>query len=232
MQYETNKTKHMRITLTFSPTEIPFKNSSQNTHSIGLVHNLLGEDNPYHDKFSNYSLSMLRGGVRVEDGITYPNGGQLFISSPDMEIINKICMSLIYGKEFKLRDMKLESWTVEDIKVHSDYDIIHTLSPILLKDEGKRITFEDANFIERLNIQSLAKLQKNGLTPKELKGFVIKPFHFEKAKVERPKIRNVVNPSSKVMLVVEGTPTARKMLYGMGLGNSTGCGFGAVKVRM
>lgn len=221
----------MRIKLTFGATSTPFTEPTQN-YVNGVIHTILGKGNSYHDTFSNYSVSMLRGGKYTDKGLVYPNGGEVYVSSPDMEFIDTFLINLIHQQGLMLRDMKLLSYEVSEIKVHSDYDIIHTLSPILLKKDNRRITFKDDGFIERLNEQSMAKLVKNGLTEADLKGFVIKPFHFENGQVKLPKVNNVVNPSSKVMLVVEGTPIARKTIYEMGLGNSTGCGFGAVKVRI
>lgn len=220
----------MRIILKFKETVVPFSEPTQN-YVNGMIHTILGKDNPYHDNFSNYSVSFLRGGKLTSEGLIYPDGGKLYISSPDETFIETILINIIHNRSLKLRDMPLISYEVCDIRVNNKYDVIETLSPILLKTKGKRITFKDNEFITILEQQCISKLTKNGLTHTDLKGFTIKPFHFENAKVQLPKIKNVVNPSSHVMLVVEGTAKARKMIYEMGLGNSTGCGFGAVKVR-
>ena len=220
----------MRIILNFGPTVVPFTKPTQN-YVNGVVHTILGKDNPYHDKFSNYSVSFLRGGKLTSEGLIYPNGGQVYISSPDNAFMSIFLMNLMNNQNIKLRDMPLIKCDMTNIIVHSNYDIIEPLSPILLKHENNRITFKDENFIPLLEKQCISKLIKNGLTQADLKGFVIKPFHFENGKIQRPKINKVVNPSSHVMLLIEGAPKARKMLYEMGLGNSTGCGFGAVKVR-
>ena len=220
----------MRITLNFEPTLVPFSEPTQN-YVNGMVHTIIGKDNPYHDKFSNYSVSFLRGGILTSEGLIYPNGGKVFISSPDETFIETILINLIHSKNIKLRDMSLTSYDVCDININARYDIIETLSPILLKHKGKRLTFKDESFLTILTEQCIAKLTKNGLSKSDLKGFTIKPFHFENAKIQVPKVKNVVNPSSQVMLVIEGTAKARKMIYEMGFGNSTGCGFGAVKVR-
>ena len=43
-------------------------------------------------------------------------------------------------------------------------------------------------------------------------------------------MKNVVNKSSQVMLLVRGKKEMRLALYKMGLGKSTGCGFGAIEI--
>lgn len=220
----------MRITLNFEPTMVPFIEPTQN-YVNGMVHFILGENNPYHNSFSNYSVSFLIGGTLTTDGLIFPNGGKVYISSPDNIFIETVLLGLIQKKNIKLRDIRLMSYDVSDIKINNRYDIVKTLSPILLKKGEKRFTFKDEEFLPLLKQQCIAKLTKNGLTSTDLNGFNIKPFHFENAKVKLPKIKNVVNPSSDVMLVIEGSAKARKMIYEMGLGNSTGCGFGAIKVR-
>ena len=227
----------MRIILNFGPSKTVFRNSFQSECLRGVIHKILGKNNTEHDTFSTYSVSTLRGGKMVKGGISYPKGGFVYVSSPDPIFLDKFWSNLISllrtSEKIELHDMELLNVAIENIQVNKSYDIIHVES-LLLKNDNKWITFEDEEFIPILNKKSLAKLQGKGigLTDDDLKGFNIKPFHFENAKIERPKIRNVVNPSSKVMLVVEGTEIARKTLYELGLGQSTGSSYGAViKVR-
>ena len=66
----------MRITLNFEPTMVPFNEPTQN-YVNGMVHAIIGKDNSYHDKFSNYSVSFLRGGKLTPEGLIYPNGGKV-----------------------------------------------------------------------------------------------------------------------------------------------------------
>ena len=143
----------MRITLNFGSTLVPFTEPTQN-YVNSMLHSILGKNNPYHDKFSCYSVSFLRGGKLTSDGLVYPDGGKLYISSPDETFIETFLISLIHSKNVKVRDMVLTSYDISDISVNAKYDIIETLSPILLKENGKRITFKDTSFLSVLDLGS------------------------------------------------------------------------------
>ena len=217
----------MRLKLIFKESKLPFIEVPQDAVN-SCVHRMLGEDNKYHDKFSPYAISSLFGGIIKNGKMTYPNGAYFYISTIDEEFIEKIIMKTIDGVE--MLDMKLESILFEEFKLHNDYDIIRTISPILLQDKNKNITYQDDNFIEVLTHKSKLKLLHNGFTQKQIDTLKIEPFHFEKARLKFPKVHKVVNKSSQVMLVVKGDKDIRKALYEFGLGKSTGSGFGSIEI--
>lgn len=217
----------MRIKLIFNESKLPFVEVPQDIVN-SCVHRMLGEDNKYHDKFSPYAVSSLFGGVIKDGKMSYPNGAYFYISAIDEEIIEKIVMKTIDGVE--MLDMKLNSILFEDFNPHNEYDIVRTISPILLVDKNKNITYQDDNFIEVLTQKSRLKLLHNGFTQKQIDTLKIEPFHFEKARLKFPKVHKVVNKSSQVMLVVRGDKNMRKALYEFGFGKSTGSGFGSIEI--
>lgn len=218
----------MRIKLKFSESKMPFNEPTQNAVN-SCVHRILGENNKYHNTFSNYSVSSLFGGIIIDNKMTYPNGAHFYISSIDNEFIEQIMFKIIDGN-IEMHDMKLLGVDFEKFNVHSDYDIIRTISPILLKDKERTVTYQDNDFINILTQKSKIKLLKSGFSEKDVNTLSIEPFHFEKARLKFPKVKNVVNKSSQVMLIVRGKKEMRLALYKMGLGKSTGCGFGAIEI--
>ena len=218
----------MRLKLKFSESKIPFTYPTQNAVN-SCIHRILGENNKYHNSFSNYCVSSLFGGVIVDNKMTYPNGAHFYVSSLDEELIEKIMFSVINGN-VEMCDMKLIGIDIENFNLHNDYDIIRTISPILLKDNENIITYQDSDFIKVLTEKSKSKLLKNGFSENDVKTLKIEPFHFENARLKFPKVKNVVNKSSQVMLLVRGKKEMRLALYKMGLGKSTGCGFGAIEI--
>ena len=218
----------MRIKINFSCHKDGFDKPIQD-YVNSFIHKLLGHNNVYHDSFSNYSISSLNGGVIVDGKITYPYGGYLYISSLDMDFLFKIKKALL-KTNFQLCDMSPVSANIEDFYPMNEYDIIRTVNPILLKDGDNIITYKDENFIEVLLEKSKKKLLHNGIPYNKVETLNIEPFHFEKAKVKYAKVKNVINKSSHVMLCIKGDRDARYALYNLGLGKSTGCGFGNVDI--
>ena len=219
----------MRLKIKFEKGNRPFPSSTQDA-ILGYINSILGENNSYHGKFSDYNVSDLQGEKTIDDEhrIIYPNGSHIYISSPNMEFLTKFLMD---GHKYQLNDMNVKSIEVEPIHVNSNYDIIRTYSPILIKKDDKQITFEDDDFIQILTDKSRKKLIHNGISLSDANTLTLELFHPENAKVQKRRVHNLVNVGSHVMLLVKGKPNVRKKLYQLGLGYCTGCGFGFVNVK-
>lgn len=197
----------------------------------GFVNKLLGENNPYHGKFSKYSVSRLQNGMYLDGNVIFTNGAFLTISSCDNEFIDKIVLSLTYNRnELYISNLKFRKFEISEFDVHSEYDIIRTTSPIRLQTKDKFITFEDDEFVSHLRDKSIKKLIYNGLNEKVANTLDFELFHPENAKIRFYNINGCKNICSQVMLLVRGNKEARKLIYELGLGSSTGFGFGSVKL--
>ena len=222
----------MRIKISFKPSMV--KHSGSIHHYVnGMIHKLLGSNNKYHNNFSTYAVSSLQGGKLINGGIVFNNGAYLYISFPDStSFYNDIMMGLLTSDKTFAGDLEFDNKIDEcDFKPHKSYDIVRTISPILLKnDNGETITFKDDDFIRIITEKSKKKLIKNGISVEKADSIELIPFHFENGKLKYVKVKNVVNVSSQVMFLVKGDIQARYMLYCLGLGKSTGSGFGSVEI--
>lgn len=221
----------MIIILNFSKnTElVPFTTQEKvNTY----IHDLLGRNNKYHDTFSEYAISSLQGSVSTSEGLNFPNGGKIFISTDDMEFLN-LLFTNINKEEFKDLGwgMKFINSEFKDFNVNDYCDKVQTICPILLNDSTtkKSITFNDEQFIEELEKNCRKKLS-HYFDDKKLSTFKIEINKVENAKVKKILVHNVLNICSSIRLRVVGDKEVRKKLYTLGFGKSTGCGFGSVKI--
>lgn len=223
--------------IVFSPLKIEFCGCDKvitdciEDHIIGFVHKLLGDNNQWHDNFSEYNVSDIYGYKVVKDGICFPDGGYFYVTSTDNNFLNTLVVNLCkMQEELTLCGMKLKKFSFADgVELCKDYDIIH-VSRLLLKSHDEYKTYKDADFIDILTEQSKKKLLKMGYEEKDVKNFNITPFHFENAKLRVSKRKNFSHPTSDVMLVVRGKEDCRSSLYSIGLGNSTGYCFGTVEL--
>ena len=218
----------MRLHINLSPntTTVPF---NYQKGLVSTLHQWLGP-NPWHDDLSLYSLSWLSDGNRVENGFEFPDGCQFFISTPMPELLERILSQNLLGRPL--------SWgmMVSGIQLQPTPDFgpkarFKAQSPILIKrmlpGETNHKYFFPNNPVANLFLTETLnkKLTKAGLP--------------EKAKVmfdptySNPKIRKITYNRIEIKaalcpVVVEGSPKAVAFAWEVGIGNSTGIGFGAV----
>lgn len=202
------------------------------------IHRCIGENNVFHDAFSDYCISSLQGGKLnpATNMLEFDRKPYiLFLINPkskNFEIYNKL-LTGVYSQKNKLFDMKYYCVASFDYKVMPKYDKIYMASPILLKKYDKenkktiKVTCKDDGFIELLKANCINKLKHNGIVDETFDIVLRNP---EKAKQKLIMVGDVFNPCTMASFLVYGKKETRDTLYSMGLGNSTGSGFGMIKV--
>ena len=225
----------IRLALKFKPNIIPLRNSLDD-EIIGFIHSILGKCNKWHDSFSRYSISSMCGGKIVDGMYVFDKGGTIYVSSSDEEFILTFLANLKKVNGFKVCGFEYIGYDYVSNEIMSNYDIVKTLSPILLKTSkdkvDKYITIENKEeFFKTLNEHCYRKLKNQGFTDNDLKGFLIEPFHFECASLKKSHHKNYTLPCSKLMMIIKGKSVCRKCLYEIGIGSSTGYCFGSIEIK-
>lgn len=198
----------------------------------GFNHSIIGENNKYHDKFSAYAISSLQGGKLCEDKkhLSFENEPYFYVSSNDLEFISNFinnistCNCSVFGMKFKRIDVMC------DFIPNQYFDKIITISPIILYNEDytKKCTIKnDSIFEERLNNHCKSKLKHLGIIDDTFKIEIVKP---EYSKEKSIWVGKVFNPCTMSRFKVYGKKETRFILYTLGLGCSTGSGFGSVEI--
>ena len=231
----------MRIKINFKKTteSIPVRRFNYLNKEInGFVNMLLGNNNEYHGKFSRYSVSPMLGYVfnRADKTIEFPSGAYINISTDDDVFMNRIVAGLLKIKsEVKVGHLYLNRdnmFNVSDFQIGRYFDIIRTTGPVIVKDGSEAVTFksDEERFLKILRNKSVKKLVHNGIDEETAETLKFQLFHPENAREEVWEIGKQKNIVSRVMLVVKGNKTVREKLYNLGLGVSTGFGFGSVDI--
>ena len=221
----------MRIKIKFGPNSEMFDKPT-NDYVNGFIHSVLGEGNKWHDAFSPYSVSTMHGGVFDKESgmIQFPNGGHFVVSSDNEEFLSDLLCGLAMTSEAKLQTMKYLGFDSYSCGASSYFDVLR-VENIRLKKDDKEITFKDDGFIDTLLEHTKKKLKHNGIEDADAETIKFQPFHPENWKVKLVKMKcgtekENITPSSTIMVVVRGKKVAREKILSLGLGSSTGSGFG------
>jgi len=228
----------MKIKIKFGPSVQPIS-YPMNKQINGFINKVLGENNKYHGKVSSHSVSLMNGRKvfnRANMTVEFPEGGYIYVSSPDSDFMLDLIVGLgnidkadICGMELKRIDDG--RYDVCNFSPNKTYDYVTTLSPIIIKNEKKNITYKHENFLDVLTDKSIKKLVHNGV-PEEYASTI----HMDLCEHDSNRTFDMLvagqhNICSRVTLKVYGNIEARMALYEMGLGRSTSFCFGNVKIN-
>lgn len=224
----------MRLKIKLSGTKetLPINNQ----HLVnGFFHKLLGNGNDYHDGPSDYSVSNLRGGKFIGNSgkfignsrISFEYGGYIMVSAYDINILNKLLIGMMKHTIFN-GDIKVTGFEyLPEENFYNGWNHFRTLTPILLKNSGKFKTINDIDFLYDLTNQTKRKLKS--INPKlDLSNFEISIKSHKAHKVKKVLVKNVINKASQCQLSIKCNKNVAKILYNVGIGNSTGSGFGMI----
>jgi CRISPR-associated endoribonuclease Cas6 len=195
---------------------------------VGALHKWLGENNE-HDALSMYSLSWLSGGKGTNKGLDFPYGAEWFISSYDVNFIKKVINGVRKDAEIAF-GMKVTELTVDDTPDFGRTQRFTLASPIFIKrtieEREKHFTFNDVE-ADSLMTQTLKhKLDKAGL---DSEGISIQfDRNYSKAKTILCTYGKIKNKANYCPIIIEGSPEQIAFAWNVGIGNSTGIGFGSL----
>jgi len=245
----------MRIKVNFSKNTSDVPNN--NSVVLEYLHRCLGRDNKYHDKASSYNISHLYGGEINQHNLStlnFPNGGYFIVSSMDKEFMSKLLMGLLdspqisYGMKFlnieHINETFMDGWnhfaTLSPFIIKGNYGK-NNYSFMTLDGEYKRTDGkwsieekEDYNFqnvVKEYLINKLKKIDSN----LNLTDFNVKIDEFDKDgkkhnkhKVKKVYVKNVLNFANQCQVSIYCKKSIAELLYNIGIGQSTGAGFGAI----
>ena len=196
----------------------------------GCVHKWLGEDNVQHGKVSLYSFSFLRNVETVKNGIKLKNGSYFMLSFHDTHLAKTVIKNILDDPEM-FYGAKVYDIQIQETPRFSEKERFLLASPILIQrftdDNNRHYTFSDAKSDEYLTETLKTKAKIAGLNSENLKVYFDRSYHSPKTKIISYK--NIKNKVNVCPVIIEGTPEMIGFAWNVGLGNSTGIGFGALK---
>ncbi len=195
---------------------------------IGIFHKWMGWNN-IHDEISLYSLSWLQGAKPNNNGFNFPKGAHWFVSFYDEAIGKQLIKSVMNDNNFFL-GMNVKEIQIQETPEFGNRERFTVASPIFIRkyDENKKakhLTFKDkdANYY-------LTETLKKKLRIAKLNDNVKVSFdeNYYNPKTKLVKIKGVKSRANFCPVIIEGDPKAVEFAWNVGIGHSTGSGFGAL----
>jgi CRISPR-associated endoribonuclease Cas6 len=221
----------------FSTTPSLQELSINDVHLRGFVNKCLipiGEiENSLHDQLSNYSVSNLDGSkLTKKNTVVFRYGARFFFSSPDPTLTKKVAQSAIMQPEL-FAGMVITDIQIQPTPQFPDSMRFSVASPVLVKKfDGKTIhhlTFNDPEASDVMTRTMQTKLRAAGLDAHAETVRVRFDTSYSGAKTKLVDIHGIKNRANVCPVIVEGTPEAVAFAWDVGVGHSTGAGFGALR---
>jgi CRISPR-associated endoribonuclease Cas6 len=220
----------MRIKIEFNKNieSVPVNNQ----HMLNsYIHKCLGINNKYHDTPSNYNISHLYGGNLVDENLVFNDGGYIVVSSMDQEFVNKLLIGVLNNQEL-FCGMTFAGVNHIQEEFFDGWNHFATLSPFIVEEKtGERknrfLTLDENDFEERLENYLVNKLSK--VNPDlDLLDFKVVVPNNSSHKVKTVFVGTRMNKANQCHVSIFTNKKVAETLYNIGLGKSTGSGFGCI----
>jgi len=220
----------MRLHLTTNPSRRILSYNYQR-RLTGAIHKWLGTDNPYHGQSALFSFSLLNGGESVKDqGMRFPRGARWFISSFHPEFA-KMLMQGILRDPIITEDLAVEEMMVQEDPTFGQAHIFKVGSPVLVKQRRPDNTTHHFIFSEPATDALMTATLQGKLTHAGLpaEGLHVE-FHrnFPGARAKVLHYNEVQNRVNFCPVAIIGSPEQLAFAWNVGIGHSTGIGFGSL----
>lgn len=221
----------MRLHLQLSPNREPVPFNYQ--HALtGAFHKWLGQDNELHDRISLYSFGWLDGGRMTNNHLAFPRGAQWRISFHDETLIEDFVNRALREPEV-CYGMRLTAISQQATPHFGSRYHFKVGSPVLARAPDadgriKHLIYSDPEADDVLTATLHRKMDAAGLDAQHKTTRVCFDRAYRGAKTKLVRVKEISSRASVCPVIVEGTPDAVAFAWTVGVGHSTGSGFGSL----
>lgn len=218
----------MRIHLKINGTReiVPFNHQHLLT---GVIHKWIGR-NEEHGKLSLYSFSRLERGEALKNGLKFSEGTNMFFSSVNVNLVKSV-ISGIQSDPTMFHGLKVSEIIIQEDPDFTQRDTFSAASPVFIKrrvtDRIDHIKYSDTHAGEYLVETLKSKMKSVGMEDDSLD--IQFKLTYPKAKTTLVTYNSIQNKANICPVIIKGLPETKAFAWNVGLGNSTGIGFGAIK---
>lgn len=195
----------------------------------GAIHKWIGE-NEFHDKTSMYSFSWLNGGHRKGENLIFEHETSFQFSSYTNGLIKKIISGIQIDPSINY-GLEVSEIIIQETPSFSNKETFFVSSPVLVKRKENEseihFTYDKVESDGLLTETMKTKLIRAGLNADNVEvGF---DRNYLGAKTKLVYYKEIGNKTSICPIIISGTPEQIAFAWNVGVGNSTGIGFGSLK---
>ncbi|MDL2277918.1 CRISPR-associated endoribonuclease Cas6 [Parabacteroides sp. OttesenSCG-928-G07] len=218
----------MRIHINTSPNKesVPFDFLPK---LVGVLHKWLG-NNSLHGNVSLYSFSWLMHAKRDEKGLNYPDGAKMFVSFYDECYLKQVLKNILHDPDM-FYGMRVKDVVIQEDPNLADRELFWCGSPVFIRrheeDSDTHYTYESELAGDLLKETLLYKMKIAGLPIDETLQIRFDTTYLKK-KIKLVDYRGIKNKVNHCPVIIQGRPETKAFAWNVGLGNSTGIGFGSI----
>ena len=189
--------------------------------------------NEYHDKPSLFSISnFINTKLDKNANLIFLNDPCFFVSIHDVQLCKDV-LSIIRDDPSFIAGMVITDIQIQETPIFPDSMRFFTASPVLVKKfDGKtmrHLTFNDPEASDVMTKTMQTKLRAAGLDAHAESVRVRFDTSYAGAKTKLIDIHGIKNRANVCPVIVSGSPEAVAFAWDVGVGHSTGAGFGALR---
>ena len=197
----------------------------------GAIHKWLGSNNPYHGKPALFSFSTLNGGHSIENkGLRFPDGARWFISAFDPGFIKTLIQGIQRDPSI-MEGMSVNEVMIQEDPVFGDARVFRVGSPVLVKHKTLEERIHHCLFSETIADGFLTETLRTKLANANLPTDGIRVEFMRNHPGARAKViryDNIGNRANFCPVGIYGSPQQLAFAWNVGIGHSTGIGFGSL----
>ena len=197
----------------------------------GALHKWIGKNNDIHENASLYSFSWLQNVNTNSKGIITNDNTSYFYSFHDELLAKNVLKSIINNPKI-YEDLSVRDVMIQETPNLSNIKKFYVSSPIFVKgqnDEGKTIHY---SFNDKQSEDLMTKTLKTKLEIAKIDSSNLNvKFNqsYPKAKTKIIDYNGIKNKVNICPIEIEGNQEQKAFAWNVGIGNSTGIGFGSIK---
>jgi len=197
---------------------------------VGTIHKWLGKRNSIHDKVALFSFSRIRGGTFLQEGLIFEKGCSFFFSAYNPEIIKTLIGGVQKDPSMFLK-LIVNEIIIQDDPDLSSRDLFYPGSPVLIKrridNDIKHTTYIEPNASMYLKETLRTKMKHAGFSDENFE-IRFNPLN-NQASTKLVNYKGIENKANWCPILIQGSPEIKVFAWNVGIGNSTGIGFGSIE---